>query len=40
MGQRPHVCVWTWRQPPRRIISLRKANRKEEALYAAQDLYR
>ena len=39
LGERLHVCVWTWRKPPRRLISLRKANRKEEALYAAQDLY-
>lgn len=28
------VAVWTWRKEKRRIISLRKANAREQKLYA------
>ena len=33
IDHRLHVCVYTQRQSARRIISLRKANKREEALY-------
>jgi uncharacterized DUF497 family protein len=33
MGERAVVVVWTWRGSDRRIISLRKANEREQARY-------
>lgn len=39
LDRRLHVCVWTWRQTARRIISLRKTNRREDQFYARKDLY-
>ena len=30
---RVHVCVYVWRGPCRRIVSLRRANRREENAY-------
>ena len=38
LERRLHVCVWTWRDGHRRVISLRKANRREERFYG-QELY-
>jgi uncharacterized protein len=33
LGGRMVVLVWTWRGAVRRIISMRKANEREQALY-------
>lgn len=33
IGSRVHVCVFTERPPKRRLIGLRKANRRENRLY-------
>ncbi len=33
IGERLHVLVWTPRGRKRRVISLRKANRRERSLY-------
>jgi uncharacterized protein len=30
------VLVWTWRNQVRRVISMRKANEREQNLYASQ----
>ncbi|KGJ17365.1 BrnT family toxin [Paracoccus sanguinis] len=38
LDRRLHVCVWTWRARARRIISLRKANAREERFYG-KELY-
>ena len=35
VGARLHVLVFTWRQEKIRIISLRKANKREETRYAS-----
>ena len=35
IGERLHVLVFTWRRENIRIISLRKANKREETRYAA-----
>ncbi len=36
VGQRLHVCAWCWRGDNIRIISLRKANKREVARYAKE----
>ena len=36
LDRRLHVCVWTWRNARRRIISLRKANKREERFYGQE----
>jgi uncharacterized protein len=33
LGDRMVVLVWTWREDVRRIISIRKANEREQSLY-------
>lgn len=33
MGDRQVVVVWTWREADRRIISMRKANEREQARF-------
>ena len=37
IGNRLYHVVWTWRGENRRIISLRKANRRESRDYDAQE---
>ena len=36
LGDRQVVVVWTWRGTERRIISLRKANEREQAVFNAR----
>ena len=37
IGNRLYHVVWTWRGENRRIISLRKANRRESRVYDQQE---
>ena len=37
IGNRLYHVVWTWRGENRRIISLRKANRRESRVYDRQE---
>jgi uncharacterized protein len=36
LSARMVVLVWTWRGEARRIISMRKANEREQSLYASR----
>ena len=37
IGQRLHVAVWCWRGEDKRVISLRKANKREQGKYDQQN---
>lgn len=39
LGARLHVCIYTWRYTRLRIISLRKANRREIREYGTEKDY-